>query len=162
MPLRKVLIFGNSGSGKSTLAKRLAAEEHLAHLDLDTLAWLPGELPARAPLTSSEKSIKTFVDQHSGWVIEGCYGDLLRLTELFADEVIFMNLSVESCIRNATARPWEPHKYVSRDAQNKNLGMLIDWIKQYPERTDACSLQNHRELYKKFSGKKRMVTANEI
>jgi adenylate kinase family enzyme len=161
MPSRKVLVFGNSGSGKSTLAKRLAKEEHLAHLDLDTLAWLPGEPPTRTPLESSDKSIKTFLDQHSGWVIEGCYGDLLRLTELFADQVIFMNLSVERCIRNARARPWEPLKYDSLDAQNKNLGMLIDWIKQYPERSDVCSLHNHRDLYEEFSGKKRMITVNE-
>ena len=38
---RKLVIFGNSASGKSSLAKKLAEQAQLAHLDLDTLAWLP-------------------------------------------------------------------------------------------------------------------------
>src|SRR5262245_31604748 len=42
---RKLVIFGNSGAGKSTLAQRLAREGALAHLDLDSLAWLPTEPP---------------------------------------------------------------------------------------------------------------------
>ena len=59
--MRKVLIFGNSGSGKSTLAKELAEKEELAHLDLDTLAWLPVLPPKRAPLVESESKIIEFI-----------------------------------------------------------------------------------------------------
>jgi adenylate kinase family enzyme len=33
------LLFGNSGSGKSTLASHLSSAT-MAHLDLDSLAWL--------------------------------------------------------------------------------------------------------------------------
>lgn len=40
--MSNILIVGNSGSGKSTLATRLERELGIAHLDLDTLAWLPG------------------------------------------------------------------------------------------------------------------------
>ncbi|MDH5592723.1 MAG: shikimate kinase, partial [Gammaproteobacteria bacterium] len=39
--MRKVVILGNLGSGQSTLASSIAERENLAHLDLDTLAWLP-------------------------------------------------------------------------------------------------------------------------
>ncbi|MGB5519594.1 MAG: shikimate kinase, partial [Gammaproteobacteria bacterium] len=47
--MSKILIFGNRGSGKSTLAKKLVKVEGVAHLDLDSLAWLPETLPQRAP-----------------------------------------------------------------------------------------------------------------
>ena len=77
--MRKILIFGNSGSGKSTLATALAEAEQLAHLDLDTLAWLPGWPPERAPLEVSERKIQDFTKAYNGWVVEGCYTDLLEL-----------------------------------------------------------------------------------
>ena len=39
--MAKILVFGNSGSGKTTFAKVLVISQQLAHLELDTLAWLP-------------------------------------------------------------------------------------------------------------------------
>jgi len=40
----RVAIVGNSGSGKSTLARRLAADSGTPTLDLDTVAWEPGQI----------------------------------------------------------------------------------------------------------------------
>jgi adenylate kinase family enzyme len=159
--LRKILIFGNSGSGKSTLAKKLCAANELAHLDLDTLAWKPTSPPQRKPLSESEQEIAKFMGLNDGWVIEGCYADLLQMAVIQANEVIFMNLPVEICIANAKNREWEPHKYVSKSAQDANLSMLIDWIAQYPKRTDTFSLAAHQDLYIKYPGKKDMVTSND-
>ena len=105
------MIFGNSGSGKSTLAKRLCEADGLSHLDLDTLAWMPTVPPERKPLIESEYEISNFIESNGSWVIEGCYSDLLEMAMPFSDEIIFMNLSIESCIENARNRPWEPHKY---------------------------------------------------
>jgi len=152
--LKKILIFGNSGSGKSTLAKHLARTEHLAHLDLDTLAWLPGSPPERAPIEVSAKNLSAFTRRESAWVIEGCYADLLELLVTEATEMIFMNLSVEQCVENAKSRPWEPHKYPSKAAQDENLGMLIDWIKAYQMRKDEFSFKAHQALFQAFDGKK--------
>lgn len=159
--LRKILIFGNSGSGKSTLAKKLCSSNDLSHLDLDTLAWLPTVPPERKPLVESESEILNFIELNKGWIIEGCYSDLLELALPQSNEMIFMNLPVELCIENARNRPWESHKYESKEAQDSNLHMLIDWISQYPERTDTFSKASHASLYEKYTGKKCMVTSNE-
>lgn len=118
--------------------------------------------PERRPLQESEVEISAFINSNSGWVIEGCYADLLEIALPFSNEMIFMNLSVESCIENAKNRPWEPHKYESEEAQDSNLDMLVDWISQYRERSDACSESAHKQLYEHYSGKKRMVTRNEF
>jgi adenylate kinase family enzyme len=159
--MSKILIFGNSGSGKSTLAGELARVENLAHLDLDTLAWLPVVPPERAPLEKSRKTIEEFIAANENWVIEGCYADLMEIVASQADEIIFMNLPVEQCIENARNRPWEPHKYVSKEAQNDNLEMLVDWISQYRERKDVFSWAAHMSLFKAFPGKKTMYVNNE-
>ena len=114
----KVLVFGNSGSGKTTIAKRLAQTHSLEHFDLDSIAWLPGQPPVRAPLDDSNSTLLSFIEQHDHWVIEGCYADLMELLFDVASEMIFMNLTAPQCIANATSRPWEPHKYESKAAQD--------------------------------------------
>jgi len=130
-PDDRILIFGNSGSGKSTLARQLADEGGLAHLDLDTLAWLPEPPPRRAPLGDSAQQIEAFIGHHAGWVIEGCYTDLLEVAAPFAARAVFLNLD-----------------------------MLIGWIRDYTERDDVFSYRAHRDFYERFAGEKRMHSGN--
>lgn len=159
--MSKVIIFGNSGSGKSTLAKHLSESFNLAHLDLDTLAWKPTVPPERESMEGSWKHIQQFIDSNSHWVIEGCYTDLLELVEDQSTEIIFMNLPIELCISNAKARPWEPHKYKTKQAQDNNLEMLISWIRQYTEREDTFSYDAHQRFFDNYSGKKKIITSNQ-
>jgi len=159
--LTKVVIFGNSGSGKSTLAKDIALKGNLAHLDLDTIAWKPVHPPERMSIPESSIYINDFLNTNENWVIEGCYSDLLELVTPSADEVIFLNLPISSCIANAKSRPWEPHKYESKEAQDANLDMLIDWISQYNSRDDTFSKAEHEKLFEKFQGNKIMYVSNE-
>jgi adenylate kinase family enzyme len=152
--MRRILIFGNSGSGKSTLARALCSKHALAHLDLDSLAWEATDPPVRRSVTESAIDIRNFLASNSAWVIEGCYADLLALVAEAADKAIFLNPGVDQCIENCRQRPWEPHKYPTRQAQDENLNMLIDWVKQYPDREDEFSLSAHRALFGQFSGEK--------
>jgi SAM-dependent methyltransferase len=155
--MRRILVVGNSGSGKTTLAGALARAEGLAHLDLDTLAWLPTDPPTRRALDDSAAEIRRFTTRHDAWVVEGCYADLAGVLAADATELIFLNPGVEACVRQCRARPWEPHKYATREAQDANLAMLIAWVRSYPSRADACSLDAHRALYDAFAGSKREV-----
>ena len=156
----KILIFGNSGSGKSTLALDISANQNIGHLDLDTIAWLPVSPPERTPIVEAEAQIKEFTDKHSEWVIEGCYTDLLELTSEIASEIIFLNLPVGLCIENAKNRPWEPHKYASKELQDQNLAMLINWISDYALRDDTFSRKAHTQFFDDFVGKKTMYVSN--
>ncbi len=157
---RKILIFGNSGSGKSNLARHLTKTEKIAHLDLDPIAWLNTVPPKRAPLNESFKKLQKFIDGKENWVIEGCYTDLLELLSHQTNEIIYLNLPVELCIENAKRRPWEPHKYESKKAQDENLTMLTEWIIQYENRDDEFSKKSHLKFYDNFTGKKQMYTNN--
>ena len=159
--MSKVVIFGNSGSGKSTLATELALKNQLAHLDLDTIAWKASKTPERQTIVESSQSINDFLIAHNNWVIEGCYADLLEIVTPKADKVIFLNLPASACVENAKNRPWEPHKYKSKEAQDENLDMLIDWILQYTSRNDTFSKVAHEKLFEEFQGKKTMYVSNE-
>jgi adenylate kinase family enzyme len=154
----RVVIMGNSGAGKSTLAMRLAREHDLAHLDLDTLAWLPTTPPQRAPLADSLASLSTFARDHERWVIEGCYADLLAAAAERSTLLVFLNPGTEACVANCRARPWESHKYASKEAQDANLPMLLDWVRAYATRDDEFSLRSHRAVFDAFTGTKRELT----
>ena len=162
--MKKILIFGNSGSGKSTLARNLSEQYGLSHMDLDSVAWQPYDPaqgpPQRLPLIDSQAIIEEFTLASSDWVIEGCYADLLELVMPQASEIIFLNLSVSDCIANANQRPWEPHKYPSKAAQDANLEMLIEWIKQYDVRTDTFSRKAHQAMFDAFKGNKSVRRCN--
>ena len=164
----RIVVFGNSGSGKTTLARVLTSQYGLAHLDLDSQAWdssgvqVPtmtlddwaAFVPRRRSLTESASTIRDFIHEHSEWVIEGCYGDLLEQVLPYASEVRFLNPGVEACIANCRARPWEPEKYPSKEAQDQKLDFLLDWVREYESRADEYSLARHRELFEGFRGPK--------
>jgi adenylate kinase family enzyme len=159
----RVVLMGNSGAGKSTLAARLAERHGLAHLDLDTLAWLAVEPPQRAPLAASVAQLAAFTAAHDRWVIEGCYADLLGAAVARCSELVFLNPGVEACLAHCRARPWEPHKYASKQAQDANLAMLLEWVRAYETRSDEFSLRAHRTLFDGFAGAKReLVTPSQI
>ena len=158
--LKKVVIFGNSGSGKSTLAKELSELFGVAHLDLDTIAWSAAALPERRAIEESKREIDEFIASNEYWVIEGCYADLLAFVVPVSNELIFLDLPVEQCVLNARNRPWEPHKYESKEAQDANLEMLVNWIADYPTRNDAFSRSAHKKLFDEYAGKKARYVSN--
>ena len=159
--MARYALVGNSGSGKSTLAQRLARSGDVAHLDLDVLAWEPTPPPRRRALDESRHAIVAFMARHDAWVIEGCYADLFADPLGRCTRLVFLNPGVEACVANARLRPWEPHKYASREAQDANLDMLIGWIREYETRDDTFSLRAHRALFDRFAGAKIELTSRE-
>ena len=149
----RLVVFGNSGAGKSTLARSLAGEG-VAHLDLDTLAWQPTEPPVRTPLDQAEAELRRFVQANEHWVVEGCYADPIALVIDEATELVFLDASVQTCQAHARQRLWEPHKYRSKQDQDANLPMLLDWIAGYPTREGPLGRPAHVALFDGFSGKK--------
>lgn len=159
--MERIVIFGNSGSGKSSLAKSLASLHRAEHLDLDLIAWESERPGVRADFEESERALLRFIEGAGGWVIEGCYSGLLKVAAGYCTELIFLNPGVEACVENCKARPWEPHKYPSREAQDANLRMLLGWVREYETRDDEFSLREHRRLFDTHEGKKVEYRSNE-
>jgi len=154
----RLLIFGNSGSGKSTLARSYSKHFGIAHLDLDEIAWEAAGV--RKGLEASIGELKEFVSTNVEWVIEGCYGSLISEATTWAREMIFLNPGIEDCQENCQSRPWEPHKYESKETQDKNLEMLLKWVSEYTSRSDEFSYSAHKAIYDTFNGKKAELRSN--
>ncbi len=127
------------------------------------LAWEPAKTapPERRAVDESAREIRAFMEASDGWVIEGCYADLLQVTLARCTRLLFLNPGVDACIANARARPWEPHKYATKEAQDANLPMLLEWIQAYETRTDVFSLAAHRALFDAFPGAKLELETRE-
>ena len=155
----KVLVFGNSGSGKSTYAQRLASERSLAHLDLDSIVWERGKIAVQRPHADVLASLREFLATNDGWVIEGCYGELVEEVAPISSELVFLNPGLEACLANNRRRPWEPHKYKSLEEQNAMLDALQKWVAEYYTRNDQWSYSAHRRIFDNHHGPKVEVTS---
>ncbi len=155
----RVLVFGNSGAGKSHFARALSAAHGLAHLDLDSIVWEPGQIAVARPADQVRRDLLQFFDAQPAWVAEGAYGDLVEQALPYCSELIFINPGEQACLRNNARRPWEPHKYASMEEQQRMLPMLTGWVSQYYQRSDPCSYAWHRRVFDAYPGNKREVLA---
>jgi adenylate kinase family enzyme len=152
----RLAIFGNAGSGKSTLARSLAGDG-VAVLDLDTIAWAPNSGAILRSQYAAVDDLWRFCSSHSEWIVEGCYGDLIEAVLPWKPQLIFLNPGEEACLRNCRNRPWEPHKYPSKAAQDANLETLLAWVSAYYSCSGSLSFAAHREIFDRYSGPKREV-----
>jgi adenylate kinase family enzyme len=150
----RILIVGNSGSGKSTLARQLAEVHSLPTLDLDTVAWESGKIAVARDADDAAADLRGFCDAHEHWVIEGCYGNLARVALERSPALLFLEPGVDACLANCRNRPWEPHKYASREDQDQKLEFLLAWVAEYYSRTGSLSLADHEALFDTYAGRK--------
>ncbi len=154
----RIVILGNSGSGKSTLARELAANRYLTALDLDTVAWKRGRIGVARNARDAIADVHAFCNTTEHWVIEGCYASLAQAALEWSPLLLFLEPGVEACMDNCRQRPWEPHKYPSKQAQDAKFEFLLAWIKEYYRRDGDHSLASHQALFDSYSGRKYKLT----
>jgi adenylate kinase family enzyme len=154
----RIAILGNSGSGKSTLAAWLSSRSGAVQLDLDTIAWVPGKTAVARPAEDALADVHSFCSGNSQWIVEGCYTSLIERALLLRPLLLFLNPGVEHCIANCQARPWEPHKYRTKQEQDERLGYLLAWVREYWSRDGEMSLAAHRSCFDSYTGRKQEVT----
>jgi adenylate kinase family enzyme len=150
----RVAVFGNSGSGKSTLASWLARSADLKVLDLDSVAWEPSQPAVALPSAVAEASVSSFCTSNARWVVEGCYANLIEVALRSEPFLIFLNPGLEICLAHCLNRPWEPHKYTSKQEQDANLQFLLSWVAEYYTRDGPLSLGGHHAVFARYPGRK--------
>lgn len=154
----RIAIIGNSGSGKSTLARQLADERAADILDLDTVAWEPGQVAVPREPAVAAGDVRAFCAGRDRWIVEGCYASLIEATFGYSPLLLFVEPGLEACLANCRRRPWEPHKYASREEQDARLDFLLDWVRDYYSRDGELSLAGHERLFDGYAGPRLRVT----
>mgnify|MGYP001580406158 CR=1 FL=1 len=154
----RVAIVGNSGSGKTTLAGRLIECERAAVLDLDTVAWEPDRIAVARPVELACADVRAFCMAHESWIIEGCYAGLIEAGLEFNPDLLVLDPGLDRCVSNCLARPFEPHKYSSKEEQDEKLSFLLEWVEEYYSRDGDMSLAAHKRLFELYSGPKKWLS----
>jgi adenylate kinase family enzyme len=157
----RVAVIGNSGSGKSTLAQQLAEAHALTALDLDTVAWEPGTIAVPRRSDAAVADVRAFCETRERWVVEGCYAGLVHTALEHSPILLFMDPGVDACVSNCRSRPWEPHKYASKDEQDGKLEFLLSWVRDYYTRDGDLSLAAHQALFDAYRGPKLRLAHRE-
>ena len=147
-----IAILGHSGAGKSTLARWLARRlgndgDPLPHLDLDTIAWLPGQIAVARPADEAAALVRAWCAAHPRGILEGCYGSLVRVAISAGAHLIWLDPDLEQCLAHCRARPFEPHKYPTAEDQHALLPMLLDWVQSYPTREGELGRADHQRCF---------------
>lgn len=153
----RIAIAGNSGSGKSTLSRRLAAEANFPILDLDTVTWEPGQIAVPRDPGEAAADVGNFCNANEDWIVEGCYASLIAAALEFGPQLLVLDPGVDQCIENCRSRPWEPHKYSSKEEQDEHLAFLLRWVAEYYSRADDMSLSAHKRVYESYGGAKQWL-----
>lgn len=154
----RVAIAGNSGSGKTTLAGLLIESQQASVLDLDTVAWERDKIAVARPTELARADVRTFCSSHESWIVEGCYAGLIEVALDFNAHLLVLDPGQEQCVSNCLSRPWEPHKYPSKEEQDEKLPFLLKWIEEYYSRDGDMSLTAHKKLYEDYSGPKQWLS----
>lgn len=154
----RIALIGNSGSGKSTLSQQLAAAHALPMLDLDTVAWEPGKIAVARDPAAAARDVHAFCAPREQWVVEGCYAGLVREALAYSPVLLFLEPGMQACLANCRSRPWEPHKYESKQAQDERLEFLLSWVREYYTRAGELSLAAHEALFSEYRGPKHKLS----
>lgn len=65
---------------------------------------------------------------------------------------MFLNPGLAACLAHNWQRPWEPHKYASKEVQDAMLENLQAWVAGYYDREDQWSYHAHRQIFDTFTG----------
>lgn len=150
----RVAIVGNSGSGKTTLAERLRDDQQAPILDLDTVAWEPNQIAVPRPIEQAREDVREFCQSDERWIVEGCYAGLIETALEFEPVLLVLDPGLEQCLENCRSRPWEPHKYSSKEEQDKGLAYLLHWVEEYYSRKGDMSLEAHKLVFERYCGPK--------
>ena len=94
----KIVIVGTSACGKTTLGHKLSALTGKRNIDLDDLYWLPNWVKRQEE--EFFDLVQREVSSHA-WIISGNYSRVQTLTWAHADLIIWLDLSLATCLGRA-------------------------------------------------------------
>lgn len=156
--MNKIIIIGNSGSGKTWLGKKLAAVLGISHISLDNIFWAPGGYNRKRNEADVEADIKRIQNSRT-WIAEGVFGHIVEPLTVFADTLIYINLSMDECRNNLLNRGSESSRQLDPKKAEENFQSLLKWASEYEVRDSKASKRYHSCLFEGFSGQRHMISS---
>lgn len=97
----RISVVGTSCSGKTTLARRIAAQHHIPHIELDAIYWLP-QWTAQ-PIERFRSAVEAAAAEDA-WVIDGNYSKVRDIVWGRATDVVWLNFPFHVVLWRAIRR----------------------------------------------------------
>lgn len=160
--MSKILIIGCPGSGKSTLSRKINEYLNLPFLYLDMIFH-------RADRTTAENDefdnkLKSFINTHDKWIIDGNYKRTLDIRLSHADTVIWLDYPVDLCLKGVENRrgkerpdiPWieyeedvEFTQYI-KDFKKDQVPKILDLLEKHKDYIEIHRLKSREETERWF------------
>lgn len=108
---------------------------------------LPGGFNARREPAVAVDLVRTKAADEA-WVIEGVFGWLANEALPRATTLIWLDVPIEECVANVKARGQKS------GGNAASFAALIEWVADYPIRTNANSRAAHERMFDRFTGHK--------
>jgi len=112
--MSRIHILGACGSGTTTLGTALADRLRHAHIDADTLFWLPTDPPftTKRPKDERQAMLRRLLPVAGQWVFSGSAPEWAKPIEPFYDLVVFLRL--DPAVRMERLRRRDAARYGKR------------------------------------------------
>ncbi len=163
--MKRITIIGNTGSGKSTFAMKIKEITGLPVYHIDKILWKKNwERTPEDEFTSKHGSIL----EKTSWILDGVgYHSTWEERFSAADTIIFLDMSLETCKRQALKRMEEdkirPNPYVPegcpypielKDKQMELItknhielqSMIIEMIGKFKDEKEICEFINEDQV----------------
>jgi adenylate kinase family enzyme len=133
--MARVHILGASGSGTTTLGAALADRLGHAHVDADSLFWLPTDPPftTKRPKDERQAMLRRLLPAAGQWVFSGSAPEWATPIEPFYDLVVFLRL--DPAVRMERLRRRETARYGKRIEAGGDMAVasseFLKWAEAY-------------------------------
>lgn len=131
---KKIIIIGNSGSGKTFLAKEISSALSIPIIHLDDFFWTDKTCSQKRPKDQVLNKLAEY-SQKDQWIIEGIFGDLIKIPLLKAETLIFLDMDwAEQYWERDSSASYKLHLnlYHEFDGEKfllKTRNEVLEWIK---------------------------------
>ena len=138
------------------MASQLAEKLNIPVIHFDKHFWEPGGFNRKRDKLIVFQEIRD-LSKNQNWIMEGVFGELAEIALEEATLVLFLDKSWEECQEALFSRGSESSKQLDPAQAEESFRQLIEWAKQYWDRTDLRSQIGHRSLLEKAPCKKLIV-----
>ena len=149
----RIKIIGCSGSGKSTLARAVHQRLEIPWLELDSLQHQPDWTPLEPERFRDQ--VRTFMDEHQDWVIDGNYPGVSDLIEPQCTDLVWVDVSLIKVLWQLGTR--SASRLLRRtELWNGNRERLRSHLSLDPEESVLLwAITTHRDFPQRFEALKR-------
>ena len=150
--MNRIIVIGPSGAGKSIFSEKLQKVLNIPLYHLDIIFW--NEDKTHISKEAFDNNLKEIL-KGDKWIIDGDYSRTYEMRMDACDTIIFLNYSLEVCLKGAESRIGKKRKdlpWIENEFDPEFREWIINWFKN--------NLDNVKSLLERYKNNKDVIIFN--